>query len=194
MNYLILMGSPRMNGNTASLLPYLTRELEQGGASVKTIHLHTLDLRPCTACRACQRPEHHKTFGCPIRDDMDQIFQQVLKTDCLILATPIYSWFCTTPMKAVLDRLVYGMNKFYWDHQKGPSLWAGKRVALLATCGYRPDRGADLWEEGMRRYCKHSGLEYFGMLAERDLGYQTVFLDEGKIQRVKEFAQKLLGI
>lgn len=146
--FLILKGSPRKDGNTASLLPYLIQELEQGGASVETIHLHGLKLKSCTACRACQRPEHLHTFGCPIRDDMHQIFQQVLETDCLILATPIYSWYCTAPMKAVLDRLVYGMNKYYWDqskeNEKGPSLWAGKQVALLATCGYRPERGADL--------------------------------------------------
>jgi len=28
-------------------------------------------------------------------------------------------------MKALLDRLVYGMNKYYGD-KKGPALWAGK--------------------------------------------------------------------
>ena len=35
----------------------------------------------------------------------------VLACDLLVLATPIYSWFCTPPMKTALDRLVYGMNK-----------------------------------------------------------------------------------
>lgn len=47
------------------------------------------------------------------------------------LATPIYSWYCTPPMKALLDRLVYGMNKYYGD-EKGPSLWnaCGKKFWL----------------------------------------------------------------
>ena len=63
-------------------------------------------------------------------DDIYPIFDEVLAADMLILATPIYCWYCTAPMKAVLDRLMYGMNKYYGE-EKGPSLWAGKHVALL---------------------------------------------------------------
>ena len=43
----------------------------------------------------------------------------------------------------------------------------------------------------MRRYCKHSGLRYQGMLAERHLGYNTVFFDGEKERRAREFARKL---
>jgi len=93
-------------------------------------------------------------------------------------------------MKAVLDRLVYGMNKYYGD-EKGPALWAGKPMALITTCGYAPNKGADLWEEGMKRYCKHSQLRYCGMLAERHLGYKTTFMDEGKAERAAAFANTL---
>ncbi|SBV99944.1 hypothetical protein KL86DPRO_11696 [uncultured delta proteobacterium] len=76
-----------------------------------------------------------------------------------MMATPIYSWFCTPPLKSLLDRLVYGMNKYYGE-KKGPALWAGKEAAIITTCGYRPEHGADLFEEGMKRYCKHSQLLY----------------------------------
>ncbi len=93
-------------------------------------------------------------------------------------------------MKALLDRLVYGMNKYYGE-TKGPSLWAGKKAALLTTCGYRPEHGADLFEEGFRRYCKHSGLEYLSMLAERDPGYAKAFMSEDKAIRARLFAAEL---
>ena len=121
---------------------------------------------------------------------MAEIFQAVLACDLLVLATPIYSWYCTPPLKAVLDRLVYGMNKYY-GAQKGPALWAGKAIALIATCGYPPEKGADLWAEGMRRYCRHSQLRYLGMLAERHLGYDTVFMDTAKAGRAAAFAAAL---
>lgn len=90
-------------------------------------------------------------------------------------------------MKAVLDRLVYGMNKYYGE-RKGPALWAGKKVALVATCGYRPEKGSDLWEAGIIRYCKHSGLDYVGILAERDMGYTSVFMDSEKAEHARMFA------
>ena len=118
------------------------------------------------------------------------MFQQVLESGLLVLATPIYSWYCTPPMKALLDRLVYGMNKFYGG-EKGPSLWAGTPLALLMTCGYRPEKGADLFEEGMRRYCRHSGLWYLGSHTERHLGYDTVFMDREKEARTRAFAREL---
>ncbi|WP_295765609.1 flavodoxin family protein [uncultured Oscillibacter sp.] len=189
MKGLVLMGSPRKGGNTAALLGPLREELGAGGLETETIWLYDLDIRPCVACRRCQ--EDWTGFGCPQEDDVRTIFRKVLESGLLILATPIYSWYCTPPMKALLDRLVYGMDKFY-GQARGPSLWEGKALALLLTCGYRPEKGADLFEEGMRRYCKHSGLRYLGSHAERHLGYGTVFMDEEKEARTRAFARELM--
>lgn len=185
----VLMGSPRKNGNTAQLLSSFMEELKRNNCDCKMIWLYDLDILPCIACRNCQKDWSH--FGCCQKDDMQNVFDAVQNCDLLVLATPIYSWYCTPPMKAVLDRLVYGMNKFY-GAEKGPALWAGKQVALLTTCGYRPEKGADLWEAGMVRYCKHSKLNYLGMLAERDLGYTSVFMDEEKAKRARVFAEHIL--
>ncbi len=185
----ILMGSPRKGGNTMHLLTPFIRELEAAGCACRVIWLYDRDLRPCRACRVCQRD--WTVFGCAIQDDMQEIFDRVLSCDLLVLATPIYSWYCTPPMKAVLDRLVYGMNKYYGE-EKGPALWEGKKVALVTTCGYPPEKGADLWEEGVRRYCKHSKLSYLGGLCEHDPGYRHPFMTEEKAEDAKWFARKLL--
>ncbi len=188
-NVCILMGSPRKNGNTASLCVPFAEELEKNDCVCERFSLYGMKLLPCLACRTCQKD--WGIFGCPQDDDMQKIFDAVLASDLLVLATPIYSWYCTPPVKCVLDRLVYGMNKYYGG-EKGPALWAGKRVALIATCGYRPEKGADLFENGMIRYCKHSQLNYAGMLAERHLGYKTAFMDEEKELRARQFADRLM--
>lgn len=189
MKVCVLMGSPRKNGNTAALLKPFCEELEAGGAEVETVWLYDRNIQPCVACRACQ--QNWTAFGCSRGDDGQEIFDLVLDSGLIVLATPIYSWYCTPPMKALLDRLVYGMNKFYGG-TRGPSLWEGKAMALLLTCGYRPEMGCDLFEEGMRRYCKHSGLRNLGSHAERHLGYDTVFMDEEKETRTRAFAWKVL--
>ena len=54
------------------------------------------------------------------------------------------------------------------------------------------EKGSDLFEEGMRRYCKHSGLKYLDSHTERHLGYDTVIMDEGKAVRTREFARQIL--
>ena len=55
MKVCILMGSPRKQGNTNALLGPFRQELEGLGAETETVWLHALEIRPCTACRACQR-------------------------------------------------------------------------------------------------------------------------------------------
>lgn len=173
------------------MLEPFVRRMEERGHICETIRLYDRQLKPCLACRACQKD--WTIFGCVQRDDMPEIFDAVLDCDLLVLATPIHSWYCTPPMKAVLDRLVYGMNKYYGG-TKGPALWMGKPLALVTTCGYPPEKGADLWQTGMRRYCRHSQLQYLGMLAERHRGYDTAFMDEGKAARAAVFADELCDV
>ena len=190
MKTYILMASPRKEGNTAALVAPFMDELKSFGHEVEMVWLYDKDIQPCLACRVCQKD--WTKFGCARQDDVQEIFDEILDADLIVFATPIYCWYCTAPMKALMDRLVYGMNKYYGD-EKGPALWAGKAVASITTCGYRPERGADLWEEGLKRYCKHSGLTYLGQLAERHLGYDTEFMDAEKEVRAREFARKIMA-
>lgn len=190
MNVCILRGSPRKNGNTNSLLLPFVETLEKAGATCFDFDLHTMKLEGCVACCCCQK--NHEQFNCSRKDDLQQVFDAIMKSNLIVLATPIYSWFCTPSMKIALDRLVYGMNKIY-SPNPGPRLWEGKSLAMVISCGYKPEKGADLFEEAMIRYCKHSRLNYKGMLAERHLGYHVDFMDEEKIQHAKDFAQKLLS-
>jgi len=182
------MGSPRPSGNTATLLEPFSQELQNLGAEVDYISLYKKEIKPCYACRTCQNI--FGAFGCPQEDDMPEIFEKILNVDCFVLATPIYSWYCTPPMKAMLDRLVYGMNKYYGD-TKGPCLWENKKCAIIATCGYKIETGADLFEQGIIRYAKHSRLNYLGMLAVRDKGYNVIFKSDDKILAAKDFARKI---
>ena len=188
-NVCILRASPRKHGNTNALTDLIAARWQEAGCAVTEFDLYALDIRPCTACRACQ--QDWSTVTCAQKDDMQQIFPAILKSSLILLATPTYSWYCTPPMKAALDRLVYAMNMYYGE-ANGPSLWQGKTLALVTTCGYRPEKGADLLDEGIRRYCKHSGLQYAGMLCERHMGYQTVFMDEEKRSHALAFAERFL--
>lgn len=186
----ILKGSPRKDGNTNALTDIFADELKRKNCEVTEFFLYDMELNSCLACRNCQKD--WSTFGCVHNDDMQQIFDCVMESDLIVIASPIYAWYCTAPTKAVIDRLVYGMNKFYGE-EYGPALWEGKEVALITTCGYKAEKGADLWEEGMKRYCKHSKLVYRGMLVERHLGYNTIFMDSEKERHAVEFVKEFIN-
>lgn len=151
--------------------------LNQEGMESEIIWPYDKNIQPCIACRKCQKD--WSIFGCWYKYGLQDIFDKIFCSDIIILAIPIYSWFCTPPMKSLLDRLVYGMNKYYGD-EKGHSLWKNKRFEIISSCGYRPEKGVDLFEEGIKRYCKHSNFKYIGMLCERDLGYKSKFVDYEK--------------
>ena len=186
MKVTILFGSPRPAGNTAFLTDAFQKACQALGAGTERIDLYTRDIRPCLGCMACQ--DCLDGLGCVQRDGFAPVFRSMLDCDVLVLATPIYAWYCTAPMKALMDRAIYAGNKNY-GRVKGPALLAGKRVASIATCGYPPEKGADLWEAGLKRWCRHGKMEYLGMLCRRDLGRGAPFGDEEKARAVREFAR-----
>ena len=100
------MGSPRKNGNTAALLRAFMEENRDMGIEQDMIWLYDRTILPCLSCKQCQSTPWG-TFGCPQEDDMQAIFDSVQTSEVLILASPIYSWYCTPPMKAVMDRLLW---------------------------------------------------------------------------------------
>lgn len=187
MKFLVMMGSPRRNGNTASLVRPFTERLMQLHAEVEYVALADLRILPCKGCGHCQ--DVQDAYGCLIDDDMQTLVGKIRRADCLVLATPIYSWYCTSEMKALLDRH-YGLNKYYG--RATGSLWAGKSVALITTHGYRADYANGPLEDGIRRLCRHSKLNYLGLCSARDLGKKETFLTREIEAEARSFAEELL--
>lgn len=189
MRICILMGSPRLHGNTAELVKPFVEELKKKGADVVSIPLDEKQIAPCRGCYVCQ--DVAGEYGCVQQDDMQKVAEEIVRADHLILATPIYSWYCTPKMKAVLDRC-FGLNKVYRS-AKG-SLWEGKRVAILATHGYDRAYAAEPFETGIQRFCEHYYLQYEGMYSVRDVDDLPSFQTEEAKQGAREFADRLVGV
>jgi hypothetical protein len=43
----------------------------------------------------------------------------------------------------------------------------------------------------MKRYCKHSKLDYIGMLAVQDEGYRAEFMNDEKAGQARQFANRI---
>ena len=186
MRVLILMGSPRLNGNTAELCRYFMEELKTLGADVKYLELDRLTINPCRECYACQ--DISGEYGCPQKDDMAGIAADIQWADIIVFATPIFAWFCTAKMKAVLDRH-YGFNKYYGTAEG--SLWEGKKAAIIATHGYEAGYATEPFETALKRLCVHSNLVYEGMYSVRDEDDLASFRTPDAVNGVRAFARKL---
>lgn len=188
MNVLILMGSPRLRGNTAELCKPLREELIRNNAVVRYVTLADKSIAPCKGCYVCQNVPDE--YGCTQKDDMYAVTADIQWADLIVLATPIYAWYCAAPMKNLLDRH-YGLNKFYGTAEG--SLWAGKKVAILATHGYDGAYATEPFEMGVERLCKHSNLEYMGLYSVQDEDDLASFWSAKAINGAKAFARKILG-
>ena len=186
MKFFVLMGSPHLSGNTAALCIPFCEELRSLGAEVKYTAVAEKKILPCLGCYACQDVQDR--YGCVLQDDMQEIASDMMWADCIVLATPIYAWYCPSELKAVLDRH-YGMNKYYGS--AAGSLWKGRRVALLLTHGYERDYAAEPFVLGIQRLCEHSGLRYSGLFSVRHGEDDGVFRSPETWDQVRKFARSL---
>jgi hypothetical protein len=101
MQALLINGSPRPSGATATLLEALAEGLRQGGAAIDTVALRTLDLSPCRGCFTCWVGTPGQ---CVFDDSMRELLPRVAGADLLVFGTPLYYFGMTGQMKLFFDR------------------------------------------------------------------------------------------
>lgn len=99
---LILNGSPRKNGNTATLIEHFSKGAQKAGHAVTRFNLAEMLIRPCIGCL---RGAKIQDGFCTQKDHMDKIYPVYEKTDILVFASPLYFWSFTAQLKTALDRL-----------------------------------------------------------------------------------------
>lgn len=144
MKLLILFASPRPRGNTVQLLEKITEVFDES-VEITRFDLYGMDLKSCIACRRCQKVTD--SFHCVHDDDMQEIFDAALESDLILFATPICSFYCTPPMKIVMDRLVYGMCKYYGETM-GPLFGRAKPSPFFPPSAIRRKRPRICWSKG----------------------------------------------
>ena len=122
---ILVMGSPRKEGNSATLAKQVAAGAEVGGAEVESFYLQEMNIQPCTACNAC-REENSK--GCVIDDDMKVLYSRLRQSDALVISSPIYWFSVSAQTKVFMDR---------WYALGGPgeeyAAFAGKRIGIVLT-------------------------------------------------------------
>jgi len=120
-------GSPRRYGNTRKALLLALEAARLEGAEADLVRLYDLRIEPCMGCvsddvKACRYP-------CPIEDDMRIVYEKVMRSDGVIVATPIYWYNVSGPVKNFIDRLTVFENMIFID---GRSWVEGKVAGFIA--------------------------------------------------------------
>lgn len=94
------MGSPRKNGNTATLVKEVMRGAQEAGAETTIFDLYDVNLKPCQGCLVCRKTGH-----CVMEDDFQNLFKHIVDADVVVFGSPVYVWQVTAQMKLLWDRL-----------------------------------------------------------------------------------------
>ena len=151
MKVVALFGSPRANGNTATLAKTFNKTAEDLGADVQTFFLNKLDAKGCQACDACKT----KTDHCVIKDDMAKVLESVKNADVLVAATPIYFADISAQFKIFVDRC-YSYLEPFEIMPEASRLKTGKKFVLITA----QNRGEDMFAEVCTKY--RMIFEFFG--------------------------------
>ena len=146
---LIINGSPRKNGSTASLIKAFTSGAEESGNEVREAYIQGMDIKMCLGCDACMKTH----TGCVQKDEgMAKIYEDLSWCDVIVFASPVYFGYLTAQTKTVIDRM------WAWFNLPG-NFGAKKQSALISTA-----RGTDysmvLDQYGI--YTKYMGWEDLG--------------------------------
>lgn len=133
---LVLVGSPRKKGNCDLLCDAFIRGAEEANHQVEKIYLQEKHIRGCQGCGKCQ-----EEGVCVQDDDMKSVYDKLLLSDVVVLASPVYFDTWSSQMKAVIDRTTALEGKL-----------DGKTFYLLAAGSSSAEGGAETLLDCFRKY------------------------------------------
>lgn len=179
MHTLIILGSPRKNGNSETLALSVASGIKQHpDATVEFIRLNDLHISPCQGCGGC-----NKTSTCVIEDDMTALYQKVDDCDHLILVSPIYFYALSAQCKTFIDRF---QARWARKYLLGVRFRQGeqRQGTLLATAATEGKKVFDCALLTARTFFDALDLEFGGSLLVRGVDQrgamqkQTQILDQ----------------
>ena len=123
---LLLNGSPRANGCTATALDEMISVFNEEGVDTELIQVGNKDIRGCIACGRCG-----EIGKCVFDDLVNEVAEKLDKADGLVVGCPVYYGSPNGTMLSFLDRLFYSSGKVN-KHMKERPAHTGIRCTVSA--------------------------------------------------------------
>ena len=122
MKVLLINGSPRQEGNTATALKEVAKQLNKEGLDCEIVWIGNKPIRGCIACGQC------KVQGlgrCVFNDDIcNKISEKFQESNALIIGSPVYYGQPNGALLSIIQRAFYS---------NGANI-SGKPAASIAVC------------------------------------------------------------
>ena len=146
---LVLNGSPRKNGSTASLIKAFMAGAAESGNEIREEYIHEMEIKACLGCDSCMKTN----TGCVQKDEgMAKIYDDLSWCDVIVFASPVYFGYFTAQTKTVIDRM--------WAWFNLPGNFGVKKKVVLISTARGNDYSAVLDQYGI--YTKYMDWEDLG--------------------------------
>lgn len=141
------IGSPRKDGNTATVVKELIRGAQDAGTETTIFNLYDMNIKPCQGCFDCR-----KTGYCVMQDDLQKMFKHIVDSDVVVFGSPVYLCQVTAQMKMLWDRLCGLFDENFRLR------YAAKSVIMVYSQG---SPNADSWQTSFKS--NEETLKEFGL-------------------------------
>lgn len=157
---LVLLGSPKKNGNTATLVNWFAEGARLKNAQVEIVHTAFLKYKftGCSSCRSCQKSDQYE---CVINDDAKPVLAKMAHVDVIVMATPLYFFSASAQLKHIIDRM---FSLYKWDNDAGTmkTVLKGKMLVLIASAF--EDVGLDALAKPFALTADYTGMKFESLL------------------------------
>jgi multimeric flavodoxin WrbA len=188
MKIVTILGSPRRQGNTATVLQAF-EALVAPVHEVSRINVTDFRVEGCRGCDVCQ--DRLDKPGCLQKDDAVRLLERILDADAVVYACPVYCWSFPAQLKALMDRH-YCLVKWQAG-EVAAALMSGKRAALLVTCGGDAADNADLIQVMFEREMAYVRGQVVGRYVVANCTTPAE-LGERSVETARRMAREIAGV
>ncbi len=129
MKITCVLGSAKVNGNSAMLAKRFCGKAQELGAEVQTFLLNDLDYRGCQGCNACKSTLDR----CVEKDDLEPVLDSIRECDVLVMASPVYYGSVSGQLKCFIDRTYSYLGPDFLVSKTASRLEPGKKLVFVLT-------------------------------------------------------------
>lgn len=157
---IVLMASPKKDGNTAALVEWVAKGARAKGADVEIVNTALLKYKTngCISCRACQASDKYE---CAVNDDALPVLSGMAKADVIVMATPLYFFGPSAQLKLIFDRI---FSLYKWNNKTGAFTTPLKGKTLVLVASAFEDIGLDVLEKPFKITADYTGMKFESLL------------------------------
>ncbi|MBQ3796906.1 MAG: flavodoxin family protein [Butyrivibrio sp.] len=124
---LLLNGSPKADGCTATALNEMIKIFDEEGIETEVIQVGNKDIRGCVSCGYCE-----KNGRCVVNDLVNEVAEKFEAADGLVVGSPVYYSSPNGTILSFMDRLFYSTS-FSKQMKVGAAVVSCRRGGNTAT-------------------------------------------------------------